>query len=53
MAVVFQGIAARYAKRIASNTKAYDYGLRRFPAMQLCWKYIDADRAQREGRSKL
>jgi hypothetical protein len=52
-AVICQGIAARYARRVASHTRAQIYGQRRFPTMELAWKYIRIDQEQRERRSKL
>ncbi|KAK3118001.1 hypothetical protein LTR53_000037 [Teratosphaeriaceae sp. CCFEE 6253] len=47
-AIIFQGIAARYAVRQASNAKAMVYGRERGPFAEMAWGMV---RGVREGRA--
>ena len=51
--IIFQGIAARYAVRQASNEKAKIYGNERRPFSEMSWKMVQAAKAQQSSQSRL
>lgn len=51
--IIFQGIAARYAVRQASNDKAKQYGEERIPFADMGWKMVEDTKAKQSGLSKL
>lgn len=51
--IIFQGIAARYAVRQASNEKAKHYGAEREPFAEMAWSTVLAAKEQQGSRSRL
>lgn len=52
-AIIFQGIASRYAVRQASSLEAKKVGEQRGPMAEICWKLIQQAEESRQARSKL
>lgn len=51
--IIFQGIAARYAVRQASNEKAKLYGAERVPFAEMAWRTVEAAKEKQGNRSRL
>ena len=51
--IIFQGIAARYAVRQATNEKAKQYGAEREPFAEMAWKTVQDAKAKGGSQSKL
>ncbi|KAK3703710.1 hypothetical protein LTR37_014288 [Vermiconidia calcicola] len=51
--IIFQGIAARYAVRQASNEKAKQYGAERKPFAEMGFKMVQEAKKQQESQAKL
>ncbi len=51
--IIFQGIAARYAVRQASNEKAKLYGQERIPFANMAWDMVEAAKAKQGSKSRL
>lgn len=50
---IYQGIAARWAVRQASSSKARDNALQRHPMGKLAWKHVQRARDQAKSKAKL
>lgn len=51
--VIMQGIAARYAMRVASSAKAQEYAVQMKPSAEIAWKQIQNWRKEHASKSKL
>lgn len=51
--IIFQGIAARYAVRQASNERARQYGAEMAPFAEMGWKMVEAAKEKQGGQAKL
>ena len=51
--IIFQGIAARYAKRQASSAQAKQVGDEMKPAAEICWRLIEEARRRGLARANL
>ena len=51
--IIFQGIAARYAVRQASNEKAKQYGAEMKPFAEMAWKMVQDAKAKQGSQSEL
>lgn len=52
-AIIFQGIAARYATRQATSDSAQKYGAERTPFAEMAWKTVEDAKAKQGTQSKL
>ena len=51
--IIFQGIAARYAVRQATNEKAKQYGDEMQPFAEMAWRTVQEAKAKQSSQSKL
>lgn len=52
-AIIFQGIASRYAVRQASSLEAKKVGEQRGPMAEICWELVQQAKEGRQTQSKL
>jgi len=52
-AIIMQGIAARYALRQASSTKAQEYGSQMKPFAEIAWDLVQECKNEQDAKAKL